>query len=201
MSNDISNYNNWLDAWNDFYEKEKELVELDPNAALVSSVDAEGNPNARVILIKDVSNKGFVFYTNYQSQKGKELFHNNKGHLTWYSRAQGVSIRIQGEAQKIDASISDNYFASRDRNAQISASISKQSETVESREVLDAEFKKFADDYEGKEIPRPDHWGGVIIHPEKVEVWKSRDDYKTRLHDRIVFTLSNDQWIKSRLYP
>ena len=201
MSNDISNYNNWLDVWNEFYEKEKELVELDPNAALVSSVDAEGNPNARVILIKDVSNKGFVFYTNYQSQKGKELFHNNKGHLTWYSRAQGVSIRIQGEVQKIDASISDNYFASRDRNAQISASISKQSETVESREVLDAEFKKFADDYEGKEIPRPDHWGGVIIHPEKVEVWKSRDDYKTRLHDRIVFTFSNDQWTKSRLYP
>ena len=201
MSNDISNYNNWLDAWNDFYEKEKELVELDPNAALVSSVDAEGNPNARVILIKDVSNKGFVFYTNYQSQKGKELFHNNKGHLTWYSRAQGVSIRVQGEVQKIDASISDNYFASRDRNAQISASISKQSETVESREVLDAEFKKFADDYEGKEIPRPDHWGGVIIQPEKVEVWKSRDDYKTRLHDRIIFTLSNDQWTKSRLYP
>ena len=201
MSNDISNYNNWLDAWNDFYEKEKELVELDPNAALVSAVDAEGNPNARVILIKDVSNKGFVFYTNYQSQKGKELFHNNKGHLTWYSRAQGVSIRIQGEAQKIDSSISDNYFASRDRNAQISASISKQSETVESREVLDAEFKKFADDFEGKEIPRPNHWGGVIIQPEKVEVWKSRDDYKTRLHDRIVFTLSNDQWIKSRLYP
>ena len=201
MSIDISNYNNWLDAWNDFYEKEKELVELDPNAALVSSVDAEGNPNARVILIKDVSNKGFVFYTNYQSQKGKELFHNNKGHLTWYSRAQGVSIRIQGEVQKIDSSISDNYFASRDRNAQISASISKQSEVVESREVLDAEFKKFADDYEGKEIPRPDHWGGVIIHPEKVEVWKSRDDYKTRLHDRIVFTFSNDQWTKSRLYP
>ena len=201
MSIDISNYNNWLDAWNDFYEKEKELVELDPNAALVSSVDAEGNPNARVILIKDVSNKGFVFYTNYQSQKGKELFHNNKGHLTWYSRAQGVSIRIQGEVQKIDASISDNYFASRDRNAQISASISKQSETVESREALDAEFKKFADNYEGKEIPRPDHWGGVIIQPEKVEVWKSRDDYKTRLHDRIVFILSNDQWIKSRLYP
>ena len=201
MSKDISNYNNWLDAWNDFYEKEKELVELDPNAALVSSVDAEGNPNARVILIKDVSNKGFVFYTNYQSQKGKELFHNNKGHLTWYSRAQGVSIRIQGEVQKIDASISDNYFTSRDRNAQISASISKQSEAVESREVLDAEFKKFADDYEGKEIPRPDHWGGVIIHPEKVEVWKSRDDYKTRLHDRIVFTFSNDQWTKSRLYP
>ena len=201
MSNDISNYNNWLDAWNDFYEKEKELVELDPNAALVSSVDTEGYPNARVILIKDVSNKGFVFYTNYQSQKGKELFHNNKGHLTWYSRAQGVSIRIQGEVQKIDASISDNYFASRDRNAQISASISKQSETVESREVLDAEFKKFADEYEGKVIERPQNWGGIIIIPRRVEIWSSKMDYKTRLHDRIVFTLSNDKWTKSRLYP
>ena len=74
MSNDISNYNNWLDAWNDFYDKEKGLVEIDANAALVSSVDAEGNPNARVILIKDVSNKGFVFYTNYQSQKVRNFF-------------------------------------------------------------------------------------------------------------------------------
>ena len=201
MSNDISNYNNWLDAWNDFYDKEKGLVEIDANAALVSSVDAEGNPNARVILIKDVSNKGFVFYTNYQSQKGKELFHNNKGHLTWYSRAQGVSIRVQGEVQKIDASISDNYFASRDRSAQISASISKQSETVESREVLDAEFKKFADEYEGKVIERPQNWGGIIIIPRRVEIWSSQLDYKTRLHDRIVFTLSNSQWTKSRLYP
>ena len=200
MSNNISNYNNWLDAWNDFYEKEKELVELDPNAALVSSVDSEGYPNSRVILIKEVSNKGFVFYTNYQSQKAKELFQNNKGHLTWYSRAQGVSIRVQGKVKKIEPELSDKYFASRDRNAQISASISKQSGKVESREILDAEFKKFANEYEGKEIPRPD-WGGIIIIPEKVELWKSLEDYQTRLHDRILFTLLNDKWIKSRLYP
>ena len=200
MSNNISDYNNWLDAWNDFYEKEKALVEIDANAALVSSVDAEGSPNARVILIKEVSDKGFVFYTNYQSQKAKELFQNNKGHLTWYSRAQGVSIRVQGKVKKIEPELSDKYFASRDRNAQISASISKQSETVESREILDAEFKKFADEYEGKEIPRPD-WGGILIIPEKVELWKSLEDYQTRLHDRILFTLSNDKWTKSRLYP
>ena len=200
MSNDISNYNNWLDAWNDFYEKEKALVEIDANAALVSSVDAEGSPNARVILIKEVSDKGFVFYTNYQSQKAKELFQNNKGHLTWYSRAQGVSIRVQGKVKKIEPELSDKYFASRDRNAQISASISKQSEKVESREILDAEFKKFANEYEGKVIPRPD-WGGIIIIPEKVELWKSLEDYQTRLHDRILFTLLNDKWTKSRLYP
>ena len=200
MSNDISNYNNWLDAWNDFYEKEKALIDLDPNAALVSSVDAEGYPNARVILIKEVSDKGFVFYTNYQSQKAKELFQNNKGHLTWYSRVQGVSIRVQGKVKKIEPELSDKYFASRDRNAQISASISKQSEKVESREILDAEFKKFANEYEGKVIPRPD-WGGIIIIPEKVELWKSLEDYQTRLHDRILFTLLNDKWTKSRLYP
>ena len=200
MSNDISNYNNWLDAWNDFYEKEKALIDLDPNAALVSSVDAEGYPNARVILIKEVSDKGFVFYTNYQSQKAKELFQNNKGHLTWYSRVQGVSIRVQGKVKKIEPELSDKYFASRDRNAQISASISKQSEKVESREILDAEFKKFANEYEGKEIPRPD-WGGIIIIPEKVELWKSLEDYQTRLHDRILFTLLNGKWTKSRLYP
>ena len=200
MSNNISNYNNWLDAWTDFYEKEKTLVELDANAAFVSSVDTEGNPNGRIVLIKDVSNKGFVFYTNYQSQKAKELFQNNKGHLTWYSRAQGVSIRVQGKVKKIEPELSDKYFASRDRNAQISASISKQSEKVESREILDAEFKKFANEYEGKEIPRPD-WGGIIIIPEKVELWKSLEDYQTRLHDRILFTLLNDKWTKSRLYP
>ena len=200
MNIDISSFNRWIDAWDHFYTKEKDLVDLDPNAALVSSVDTNGYPNARVILIKDVSSEGFIFYTNYQSQKAQELFHNSKGHLTWYSRVQGVSIRVQGKAEKIEPEISDKYFASRDRNAQISASISKQSEIVESREVLDAEFKKFADDYEGKEIPRP-NWGGIIIIPEKVELWKSLPDYQTRLHDRIVFKLTKDKWIKARLYP
>ena len=174
---------------------------LDPNAALVSSVSSEGKPNARVILIKDVSQEGFTFYTNYESQKGKELFHNSEGHLTWYSRAQGASIRVQGKVEKINSNLSDEYFSSRDRNAQISASISKQSYDVDSREVLDKEFQEFADAHEGKEIKRPDHWGGIIIMPSRVEVWKSRDDYKTRLHDRIVFTQSNDAWIKTRLYP
>ena len=200
MNIDISSFNHWIDAWDHFYTKEKDLVDLDPNAALVSSVDTNGYPNARVILIKEVSSDGFIFYTNYQSQKAQELFHNSKGHLTWYSRVQGVSIRVQGKAEKIEPEISDKYFASRDRNAQISASISKQSEIVESREVLDAEFKKFADDYEGKEIPRP-NWGGIIIIPEKVELWKSLPDYQTRLHDRIVFKLTKDKWIKARLYP
>ena len=92
MNTDISSFNHWQEAWDHFYDKEKELVDLDPNAALVSSVSSDGKPNARVILIKDVSQEGFTFYTNYESQKGKELFHNSEGHLTWYSRAQGASI-------------------------------------------------------------------------------------------------------------
>ena len=137
MNTDISSFNQWIEAWNHFYDKEKELVDLDPNAALVSSVSSDGKPNARVILIKDVSQEGFTFYTNYESQKGKELFHNSEGHLTWYSRVQGASIRVQGKVEKIKSNLSDEYFSSRDRNAQISASISKQSYDVDSREVLD----------------------------------------------------------------
>ena len=201
MSIDIEDFNHWIDAWTFFFNKEKSLVELDPNAALVSSVDKEGKPNARVILVKTVSEEGFVFYTNYESQKGEELFANSKGHLTWYSRAQGVSIRVQGKVKKIDPKLSDEYFASRDRNAQISANISKQSKNVESREILDQEFQSFEKKFEGRDIPRPAHWGGVKIMPEKVEIWKSRDDYKTRLHDRIIFSYSENKWNKSRLYP
>ena len=201
MSIDIEDFNHWIDAWTFFFNKEKSLVELDPNAALVSSVDKEGKPNARVILVKTVSEEGFVFYTNYESQKGEELFANSKGHLTWYSRAQGVSIRVQGKVKKIDPKLSDEYFASRDRNAQISANISKQSKNVESREILDQEFQSFEKKFEGRDIPRPAHWGGVMIMPEKVEIWKSRDDYKTRLHDRIIFYYSENKWNKSRLYP
>ena len=148
-----------------------------------------------------MSAKKVSLFIQIMNHKKEKNFFNSEGHLTWYSRAQGASIRVQGKVEKINSNLSDEYFSSRDRNAQISANISKQSYDVDSREVLDKEFQEFADAHEGKEIKRPDHWGGIIIMPSRVEVWKSRDDYKTRLHDRIVFTQSNDAWIKTRLYP
>tara|TARA_B100001057_G_scaffold327738_1_gene328059 strand:- start:6773 stop:7378 length:606 start_codon:yes stop_codon:yes gene_type:complete len=201
MTTDISKFDHWIDAWNFFYNLEKDKVDVDPNSILISSVDEEGAPNARVVLVKEVTEDGFIFYTNYESQKGKELFRNSLGHLTWYSREQGVSLRAQGKINKIEPTDSDKYFATRDRNAQISANISKQSQEVESRSVLDKEFKEFEKEYEGKEIKRPAHWGGIKLTPERVEIWKSRDDYLTRLHDRIVFSLDNGVFSKKRLYP
>ena len=191
----------WIEAWNHFYDKEKELVDLDPNAALVSSVSSDGKPNARVILIKDVSQEGFTFYTNYESQKGKELFANGKGAMTWWSRAQHKSVRVQGLINKVDEKTSDDYFASRSREAQISASISKQSEILTSKEQLQNEWNDFKEKHEGQDIKRPDHWGGICLKPDRVEFWQSVDNYSDRLHERIVFRLDGSNWVKERLYP
>ena len=102
MSQDISQQKDWLSAWKIFYEPEESLEKVDPNAVSISSVDSEGMPNNRIVLLKDITQDGFFFYTNYQSQKGKELFANGKGAMTWWSRAQHKSVRVQGLISKVD---------------------------------------------------------------------------------------------------
>ena len=158
-------------------------------------------PNNRIVLLKDITQDGFFFYTNYQSQKGKELFANGKGAMTWWSRAQHKSVRVQGLISKVDEKTSDDYFASRSREAQISASISKQSEILTSREQLQNEWNDFKEKHEGQDIKRPDHWGGICLKPSRVEFWQSVDNYSDRLHERIVFRLDGSNWVKERLYP
>lgn len=201
MSQDISQQKDWLSAWRTFYEPEKSLEKVDPNAISISSVDSDGMPNNRIVLLKDVNEDGFIFYTNYQSQKGKELFANGKGAITWWSRAQHKSVRVQGLVSKVDNKTSDDYFASRSREAQISASVSKQSEVLESREQLIKEWNDFEKEHEGKRINRPEHWGGICLNPTRVEFWESVDNYSDRLHERIVFRLDGSNWVKERLYP
>jgi len=201
MSQDISQQKDWLSAWRTFYEPEKSLEKVDPNAISISSVDSDGMPNNRIVLLKDVNEDGFIFYTNYQSQKGKELFANGKGAITWWSRAQHKSVRVQGLVSKVDDKTSDDYFASRSREAQISASVSKQSEVLESREQLIKEWNDFEKEHEGKRINRPEHWGGICLNPTRVEFWESVDNYSDRLHERIVFRLDGSNWLKERLYP
>jgi len=201
MSQDISQQKDWLSAWRTFYEPEKSLEKVDPNAISISSVDSDGMPNNRIVLLKDVNEDGFIFYTNYQSQKGKELFVNGKGAITWWSRAQHKSVRVQGLVSKVDNKTSDDYFASRSREAQISASVSKQSEVLESREQLIKEWNDFEKEHEGKRINRPEHWGGICLNPTRVEFWESVDNYSDRLHERIVFRLDGSNWLKERLYP
>ena len=198
---DILESNNWLTVWHHYYDPEKKLEQNDPNAICVSSVDTEGMPNGRYVLLKDVSENGFLFYTNLKSQKGKELFSSNKGAITWWSRAQNKSVRVQGSVKQVEDEVANNYWSTRKEDAKISAILSKQSEEVTSRDQLESEFKKLKAEYAGKEIPRPDHWSGVIIRPQKIEFWEATDEYTSRLHNRFVFELQNDKWITKRLYP
>ena len=198
---DILESKNWLTVWHHYYDPEEKLEENDPNAICVSSVDTEGMPNGRYVLLKDVSENGFLFYTNLKSQKGKELFGSKKGALTWWSRAQNKSVRVQGSVKQVSDEVANNYWSTRKEDAKISAILSKQSEEVTSRDQLEEEFTKLKAEYAGKEIPRPDHWSGVIISPQKIEFWEATDEYTSRLHNRFVFELQNDQWVTKRLYP
>ena len=198
---DILESKNWLTVWHHYYDPEEKLEQNDPNAICVSSVDTEGMPNGRYVLLKDVSENGFLFYTNLKSQKGKELFGSKKGALTWWSRAQNKSVRVQGSVKQVSDEVADNYWSTRKEDAKISAILSKQSEEVTSRDQLEEEFTKLKVEYAGKEIPRPDHWSGVIISPQKIEFWEATDEYTSRLHNRFVFELQNDQWVTKRLYP
>ena len=198
---DILESKNWLTVWHHYYDPEEKLEQNDPNAICVSSVDTEGMPNGRYVLLKDVSENGFLFYTNLKSQKGKELFGSKKGALTWWSRAQNKSVRVQGSVKQVSDEVANNYWSTRKEDAKISAILSKQSEEVTSRDQLEEEFTKLKAKYAGKEIPRPDHWSGVIISPQKIEFWEATDEYTSRLHNRFVFELRNNQWVTKRLYP
>ena len=198
---DILESKNWLKVWHHYYDPEEKLEQNDPNAICVSSVDTEGMPNGRYVLLKDVSENGFLFYTNLKSQKGKELFGSKKGALTWWSRAQNKSVRVQGSVKQVSDEVANNYWSTRKEDAKISAILSKQSEEVTSRDQLEEEFTKLKIEYAGKEIPRPDHWSGLIISPQKIEFWEATDEYTSRLHNRFVFELQNDQWVTKRLYP
>ena len=198
---DISTCESWLDAWNIYYGPEKDLEAEDPNAICISSVDDHGMPNGRFVLLKEVTEIGFLFYSNIDSKKGKELFSNNKGALTWWSRKQGKSVRVQGEVEQVSDIIADQYWKSRSVDAQVSASISKQSKPVASREQMEVEWDDCKKSYEGKEIPRPKNWTGIYIKPIRVEFWQHHGEYTTRLHDRIVFKKNGEEWSIERLYP
>ena len=191
MTKDISNCKSWLEAWNIYYGPEKEMEPEDPNAICVSSVDDSGMPNGRFVLLKEVTEIGFLFYTNLDSQKGLELFTNKKGALTWWSRKQGKSVRVQGEVEQVSDIIADQYWKSRSVDAQVSASI----------EQMEKEWDDFKESYEGKDIPRPANWTGIYIKPLKIEFWQHHGEYTTRLHDRIVFSKNGDDWSIDRLYP
>ena len=172
----------------------------DPEAMALATVDAEGLPNVRMILLKGADERGFVFYTNCESAKGHELAATPKAALLFYWKSLGRQIRLRGPVEPATEAEADAYFATRHRQSRIGACASAQSRPLESRAVLEAEVGRLAKALGDGPVPRPDYWRGYRLIPLEIEFWKSGP---FRLHDRIVFRRASPQepWTKTRLYP
>ncbi|MGD1850520.1 MAG: pyridoxamine 5'-phosphate oxidase [Cyanophyceae cyanobacterium] len=184
-----------------WFAEASEIEEIcEPNAMILGTVSPAGRPSARVVLLKDLDETGFTFFTNYTSRKGTELIANGFASLVFLWEPLERQVRIEGRVEKIPATVSDKYFHSRPRQSQIGAWASPQSEAIANREVLEQNFVELTEKYpEGTEIPRPDHWGGFKVIPDKIEFWQGRP---SRLHDRLMFTLqSAGTWQRDRLAP
>ena len=173
------------------------LIE-EPNAMNVSTIEDDGYPRSRIVLLKDLSNNGLTFFTNYNSNKGKSINKNNKVCVSFFWPPLERQVIIKGKAKRISNDLSKKYFYSRPRESQIAALISPQSEIIPNRNFLNKSIKSVDEKYKGKKIPMPDHWGGFIIKPFEIEFWQGRPD---RLHDRILFKLLNGRWKSNRLAP
>ncbi len=170
----------------------------DPTAMALATVDADGMPNVRMVLLKGLDDRGFVFYTNTTSQKGQELGERPKAALVFYWKSLNRQIRVRGQVEPVGDSEADAYFATRPRGAQIGAWASQQSAPLESRFALEKAVALYTAKFGMGSIPRPPHWSGFRIVPVSVEFWADRP---FRLHDRIVFRRENEAWVKTRLYP
>ena len=169
------------------------------NAMTLSSIGFDGYPKSRVVLLKKYTWEGFIFYTNYDSEKGKAILENNKICLSFFWSGLEQQIIIKGEAEKLAENLSDGYFESRPDGSKLGAWASKQSSVVASREALDKELASLQEKYHQKEIPRPPHWGGFLVRPCSIEFWQGRPN---RMHDRIRYTLEKDfSWKIERLAP
>jgi len=168
-----------------------------PNAAVLCT-SRNDEPDGRFILIKEIKDNGFVFYTNYNSKKGKDLELNPKACIVIYWEGLGVQIRIRGKVEKISEEDSVKYFKTRPKLAQISAYISRQSEELQSYEELLKLFEEYKKIFENREVEKPKHWGGYILIPKEIEIWKEGD---YRLHQRTLYYLSNGEWKWINLYP
>ena len=169
-----------------------------PEAACLSSVGDDGYPDGRIVLLKARDARGFVFYTNFRSAKGRSLEADPRAALTFYWENLGRQVRVQGDVERVSEAEADAYFATRLRGSQISAWASDQSAVLVSREALLEQVVEINARHEGESIPRPAHWGGLRIVPIRVEFWQGMPD---RLHDRFVYLRVGDEWRIERLHP
>ncbi len=178
-----------------------EALEADlhePNAFVLATATRDGLPSARVVLLKGLDERGFVFYTNYEGRKGRELEDNPRAALLFCWGELERQVRIEGTVSRVSEEESDAYYASRPRGSRLGAWASEQSRVVEGREVLESRIGDLEAEYEGREVPRPPFWGGYRVEPEAIEFWQGREN---RLHDRIVYRRESGSWKTERLQP
>lgn len=190
---------NPMELFRDWYLEAENVEPGEANSFTISTVGTDLQPTNRVVLLKRFTWEGFIFYTNYNSKKGKDISQNNQICASFFWHDLERQIIIKGTTEKIAENLSDGYFESRPRGSQLGALASNQSEVVDSREKLDEKLKALDKKYENKEIPRPKNWGGYMIRPTCIEFWQGRPN---RMHDRIIYTLQkNYDWKKERLAP
>lgn len=181
-----------------WYEQYEASNPKDPNAFVLATVDADGYPRSRVLLLKGVDQGGFEFYTNYESDKGHQLAANPKASMCFFWSNQERQVRVEGEVTKLSPEESTAYFKSRPHGSQVGAWVSPQSQKIDSREVLEERAQLYAEKYVD-DVPRPPHWGGFRLMPQRVEFWQGRS---SRLHDRVLYELQEDgSWKIGRLAP
>ena len=193
FDNPLKFFNKWFDEISDT------TLEIEINAMTLSTIDNDGFPRNRVVLLKYLSEEGFIFFTNYNSNKAKSILSNNKVSLSFFWEQMERQIIIKGKAFKTSDDVSENYFNSRPLGSKIGALVSaKQSSVIPSRSFLEDEFEKIKKQFENSQISRPLNWGGFIVKPIEYEFWQGREN---RLHDRIRYIKKDSNWITERLSP
>lgn len=186
--------------FSEWFEEAKEKEMNDPNAVAVASVGEDGMPSLRMVLLKGFDDSGFVFYTNYESRKGRQILAHPKAAMLFHWKSLRRQVRIEGPVQEVSAEEADEYFASRPKQSQIGAWASAQSRPLESRFALEKRVAQFGAKYAARPVPRPPHWSGFRVQPVYLEFWK---DGAFRLHDRLVYRREapDGNWTTQRLYP
>ncbi|TNE35059.1 MAG: pyridoxamine 5'-phosphate oxidase [Alphaproteobacteria bacterium] len=194
----VKNLTELLDEFRGWMADAEKSEPNDPTAMALATADADGQPSVRMVLLKQADEQGFVFYTNFESQKGTELLENPKAALCFHWKTLRRSIRIQGIVEKVSDAEADAYFDSRARDSRIGAWASQQSRPMEGRFTLEAAVAKYAAKYAVGRVPRPDYWSGFRVVPERIEFWRDRP---FRLHERRRYEKSSDGWTESVLFP